>query len=311
MQRALITGAAGFSGRHLATMLTTAGNEVVGAGHGTAAGPWSRYATVDMRSATAVRNLIEDVRPEVVFHLAGRLRGTEAELQAHNTAATEHLCSALTAVAPRARLVLAGASAEYGPGRDCGTPFDEGSPCAPSLPYGKSKLAATRHALAVAERTGLDVRVARPSNLLGGGLSTQVVAGSLVAQLAECALHGRPFVVRTGDLRTMRDFVDIEDVCRGYVALARYQGPGRIFNLAAGICHPIRTIVDILQHEVRAPIEVQREPGLVQTGAVDRVELTAAAATSAFGFCTRVSLRESIARMWQTASDAMAAELAS
>lgn len=312
--RCLVTGAAGFTGRHLARMLTALGHDVTGTGRrepeaGDA--PWQRFVKADLGSAAAVRQMVADERPDVVFHLAGVLRGTEAELLANNSKPVEHLCKAAAAAKTPVRLVLAGSSAEYGPGTFDGPPFDETSPCAPTLPYGKSKLLATQHALLCAEKNGLEVRIARPSNLLGAGLSTWLVAGSLVAQLAECVQNGRPLVVRAGDLTAQRDFVDVEDVCRGYLALATHTGPRRIFNFAADHCFPIRTLVDILQHEVAAPIDVLRDPELMRPGSADRVAITAAAAAAELGFRRHVSLRESIARMWQAAIEPQASELTS
>lgn len=312
MKRCLVTGAAGFTGRHLAASLAAAGHEVIGTGRrALAAGPWQRWVQADLTDSARVQALLAEVEPDVVFHLAGLLRGTDAELTAHNLQPVVHLCAALARRRSAVRLLLAGSSAEYGPHAADAPPFDEDSPCAPVQPYGRSKLAATQHALQRVAKDGIDVRIARPTNLLGRGLSPALVAGSLVAQLADCLQRGAPFVVRVGELAAQRDFLDVEDACRGYVALAKYEGPGRIFNLAADACFPIRTLVDILQHEVSAPIDVQRDPELLRGAVADRVAVTAAAAAKALGFRRHVSLRESIARMWQAAVDELPTEVAS
>lgn len=312
MMRCLVTGAAGFSGRHLAAMLTAAGHEVVGTGRATGApGPWRRWLRADLTDGERVRSLLADAEPDVVFHLAGLLRGSDDELMVHNVRPVEHLCHALGKHGAPVRLVLAGSSAEYGPHSLDAPPFDEASPCAPVQPYGRSKLAASQHALRCASKDGIDVRIARPTNLLGPGLSPTLVAGSLVAQLADCLASGAPFAVRVGELTAQRDFLDVEDACRGYVALAKYQGPDRVFNFGADECFPIRTLVDILQHEVGAPIAVHRDPELLRGSTADRVAVSSAAATKALAFRRHVSLRESIARMWQAAVDNLPTELAS
>jgi len=309
MKRVLVTGAAGFTGRHLCGALGDRGFDVVAAGRSRpeADGPWTRFVAVDLRDEARVQKLIADTKPDVVFWLAGLLRGTEAELVEHNTTPVEHVCKALAGKGKAVRLVLAGSSAEYGPTRGDGAPFTETSPCEPSLPYGKSKWLATRAALAANERTGLDVRIARPTNVLGPGLSTHLLAGSLVAQLAERLARDEAFTIRAGDLTAQRDFVDVEDVCRGYVALAEYTGRHRVFNFAADQCFAVRTIVDILQHEVAAPIHVERDPSLGHPGSPDRVAVSAALAIDELGFRRHVSLRESIARMWRAAALAVAA----
>lgn len=297
----LVTGATGCIGRHVAAMATAAGHHVVATGRTAADGPWRSFVTADLRDEKRVAALVRENTPDVVFHLAGLLRGSEAELAATNTAPVGFLCDAIAAHGPRTRLVLAGSSAEYGMSRGDAPAFGEDAPCAPDNAYGRSKLRATERALA-ASRRGVDVRIVRASNVLGAGLSDRLVAGSLVAQLADCLRQGRAFAVRAGELTAQRDFVDAEDLARAWLALAAYRGPHRVFNIAAGECFPVRTIVDILQHEVGEPIDVHRDPALgTQSAPADRVAISPALAAAELGFRRHVSLRESIARMWQAA----------
>ncbi|MBL8748517.1 MAG: NAD(P)-dependent oxidoreductase [Planctomycetes bacterium] len=298
MKHALVVGATGFFGRHLAAALDAAGVDVTACGRTAGEGPWRQFVALDVRDAASVRDLLGGTKADVVFWLAGRLRGSDADLAAVNVAPVANACAAIARRRERPRLVLAGSSAEYGPGTPDAAPFHEDSPCAPTMPYGRSKLAATRTALDAAAKDGIDVRVVRPSNLLGPGLSEELAIGSFVAQLAACKRADRPFVVRAGELTAQRDFLDVEDACRGLVALASYDGPMRVFNLAADACFPMRTIVDILQHEVAAPVEVLRDAERVRESTTDRVAITAAAAGRELGFRRHVSLRESIARMW-------------
>lgn len=297
----LVTGATGCIGRHVAAMATAAGHHVVASGRTAAEGPWASFVAADLRDEKRTAALVRENEPDVVFHLAGLVRGSEAELTAANTAPVGFLCDAIAARGPRTRLVLAGSSAEYGQTRGEAPPFTESATCAPETAYGRSKLRATERALTAAG-SGVDVRIVRASNVLGAGLSDRLVAGSLVNQLAGCLRQGRAFAVRAGALTAQRDFVDAEDLARAWLALATYRGTHRVFNVAAGECFPVRTIVDILQHEVGEPIDVHRDPALgTQSAPADRVAISPALAAAELGFRRHVSLRESIARMWQTA----------
>ncbi|EQD73211.1 NAD-dependent epimerase/dehydratase, partial [mine drainage metagenome] len=120
---ALVTGAEGFIGSRLVNALLDDGEEVTaGLYH-----PTGRYEPVqrakafplDVTQAEEVRRLIAEVRPEVVYHLAGMSnpmlswsRPTDA--LGINVGGTLHLLDALRAEGVRARVFLAGSSAEYG-----------------------------------------------------------------------------------------------------------------------------------------------------------------------------------------------------
>ncbi len=298
----LITGAAGFFGRHLAAMVARAdAGSVVGVGRSEAVGSWTRFAVADMRDAAAVHRVVAAVHPTRVFHLAGLLRGSASELMAHNATPVPHLCEALAKTNPQARLVVVGSAAEYGAGRTDGAPTPENWPCQPVTPYGVSKLVATQLALAHGERLGLSVCVARPANLLGPGLRPELVVGSLVAQLAACQRAGQPAVVTVGDVHAQRDFLDVDDACRGLLMLARDTGSHRIVHLASGRCHSIRAVIELLQVVLGTTIEVRGEATLAVGASPAIVRLSTELAATALGFHASIPLRASLQRMWDAA----------
>src|SRR6516165_12452371 len=69
MGGALVTGAAGFTGRYVVRALQSKGFRVVGAGLGT--GPASNWISCDLTDTSAVNDAIAQVMPKVVVHLAG------------------------------------------------------------------------------------------------------------------------------------------------------------------------------------------------------------------------------------------------
>lgn len=300
-QRVVITGAAGFLGRHLAAMAVAAGDVVTGIGRHAAAGPWQHFVVCDVGDETGLRDAFAAARPDVVVHAAGILRGSAQELLAANAMPVPGLCAALHETMPTARLCLAGSSAEYGAGRTDGGPTTEDWPCAPERAYGVSKLAATRLAFAHAQRTGQTVVVARLANLIGPGMPSHLVVGSLLAQLAACRQRGARYVVRVGDVAVQRDFLDVEDACRGLLLLARGPGPSRVVNLASGTCVSIARVLELLQGVVGAPIEAVPDADALAVPGPAVVRLSTALA-AAVGFQPVVSLTESLARLWGAAT---------
>jgi nucleoside-diphosphate-sugar epimerase len=299
-QRILVTGATGCLGRAVAARATAAGDEVVGVARSERPGPWQRFVAVDVGDEVALRARLREIRPDVVVHAAGQLRGTPAELLAANAAPIPGLCEALHAANPAARLVVVGSSAEYGSGRQDGGGTDERWPCAPDRPYGVSKLVATKTALAHGERLGLRVRVARLANLIGPGLSPQLAAGTVVAQAAACRAGSQPLRVALGDTSARRDFLDVDDAARGVLAIAAYAGPMVVFNLCRGECHTIADVVAARAAIAGERIDVVAAPAPPPAGPAI-VRLGGRAAAAALAFQARVSLELSLAAAWRAA----------
>lgn len=296
----LLTGAAGFLGRHVAEALAArGGDEVVAVLRRMTTGPWRQCAVVDLRDGALVRDLVGRVAPDVVLHLAGRTHGSAAELVADNTLATANVVDAVAALRPQARLVVAGSAAEYGAEHDADAVLHEHDPCAPRHPYGVTKLAATRLALGP-PGGGRSVAVARLANLLGPGLSPRLLPGALVQQLAACRRAGQPFTVHVGARMPRRDYVDVDDAARALLALVDGSATG-VFHVASGVCHSVDELIEVLQQLVGAPIVVAEDARLRSPGTAAAVRLSTAAAATAIGFSARTGLRESLARMWATA----------
>src|SRR5271170_5582563 len=75
-RRALLTGLSGFLGHHLARRLVASNIEVV---CGLANPTIDKTGRVDVRDRGAVRALLESTQPEVIYHLAGRIKTDEPE----------------------------------------------------------------------------------------------------------------------------------------------------------------------------------------------------------------------------------------
>src|SRR6476619_3871719 len=132
MLKALIVGARGFCARHLAERLRNPSQvRRIGLARGPApdGAPFDEWHAVDLRDGVAVARAIAAIAPDWVFHVAGVVAAPAAELYQANTLGTVHLLEALREHAPRARILLVGSAAEYGP--DAALPVAEDSPCRP------------------------------------------------------------------------------------------------------------------------------------------------------------------------------------
>src|ERR1041384_1540511 len=143
--RILVTGAGGFVGDHLLSVLHAAGHEVIG----TSLRPWTppvpvETVVLDVRDAAEVRKLLEACHPNGVIHLAAQAsvrRSWEAsdETFAVNVGGASHLFEGLEAF-PDTRVLLVGSAQEYG-GGGLGRPLVETDPLQPHSPHAVSKVA--------------------------------------------------------------------------------------------------------------------------------------------------------------------------
>jgi UDP-glucose 4-epimerase len=238
-RRILITGAAGFVARRLATELVTAGHDVHGTlrpgGLGDAPEGVEPHP-VDLAAADAVHRLVRAVRPEWVFHLAARVTGDRrldhaAALLLGTLAPTVHVVDAL-ARAGCERLVITGSMEEPGRG--------EPATAAPGSPYAAAKWAGSSVARLYHALYGLPVVVARLFLVYGPGQrDTTKVVPFVITSL----LRGESPPLSSGARAV--DWIHVDDVVRGLTAAAAHPGlEGRTVELGSGHLVTIREVVE-------------------------------------------------------------------
>jgi len=255
-RRILITGAAGFVGRHLSRTLRRVfpNSEIVA----------SRF---DLTDGAAVDAEIFAVRPDACVHLAavsavGAARDDPDAAWRVNLHGTLGLAQALLAHVPACVLLFASTADAYGGSFRSGAVLDEAAVLAPQNLYGATKAAADL-ALGAMVGDGLRVLRVRPFNHTGPGQSGNFVVPAFARQVARIAAGLQAPVVQTGALDPLRDFLDVRDVCAAYAAcLARADDlpAGTILNIASGTPRRIGDVLDDLLAlaGVRADIATDR-----------------------------------------------------
>lgn len=228
---ALVTGGAGFIGRHLCAALLRDAWAVRVCGR--SARPDNLPAAVehqriDLAAATAadMAGLCEGVG--VVFHLAGATssRSTPEQMHEVNVGGTGRLLEA-AARAGVDRFVHASTSSVYGSRVALPQPVTEDAPCHPSPGYGETKWQAEQLVWAA----DLPATVLRPTTVYGPGAVKLLASTALDAALERCA--GLESFAVPEDPVELR-MVHVDDVVAALRHLAAAeQAPGRAFNLCA------------------------------------------------------------------------------
>ncbi|NLX97761.1 MAG: NAD-dependent epimerase/dehydratase family protein [Rhodopirellula sp.] len=301
--RILITGACGFTGRHLIARLAIerpAAITGLGVGNRPAPTGWTHVAC-DLTDEAAVDREVAAARPEVVFHLAGAIRAASADaFRRINVEGFRNLCSALRRMAQRSgrpvRMVAVGSAAEIGSAGMSHPPVNEDVACVPESDYGRSKWEATQLALAEPPDGLLQIVVARAFNLIGPGQGDASAPGSFARQVLAVAA-GRSAAVKCGRLDTRRDFVDVRDAAEAYLALARHGRPGQVYNVCAGRSHRIGDLLDYLIDAVGGRIPVVAESLPARQGDVADIFGDHAKIVEQTGWQPRISIEQSLSEL--------------
>jgi GDP-4-dehydro-6-deoxy-D-mannose reductase len=271
--KALVTGICGFAGSHLADHLLSEGEEVFGIrlpGEPTDnLEPIMERLTLveaDVTDRKSVEDLVRDVGPGAVYHLAGYSSVGEAwknleDVLRVNTMGLVNLVQAgrVTGSPP----VLAVGSGEmYGEVPSARQPIGEDNPLSPVNPYALSKLWQEEAALFFHRAEGYPVYITRPFNHTGPRQAPRFACPDFARQLAEIEAGRKEPVLKVGNLDARRDFLDVRDVVSAYRLVLSRGRPGVPYNIASGKARTIRDILDLLiglcRVEVRVEVEEER-----------------------------------------------------
>jgi UDP-glucose 4-epimerase len=302
MTRALVTGGAGFIGSHLADRLLAEGHEVAilddfSTGLRANVPDGARLYESDLCDTPAVRTLLREFRPELVFHLAAQMdvrrstREPEFDAKVNVLGGLGLLREAIGAGVRRVVYASTG-GAVYGDVDPARLPVKETEVPYPISEYGASKLS-FEHYLSVYESRGeIEYVALRFPNVYGPRQRPDGEAG-VIAIFSGRMLRGEEVFI-FGDGSKTRDYVYVGDVVEANMRAAG--GPsGVVANLGWG-----REVADIdIFRAVAEATGYPRKPTFspARPGEVARICLDASLARATWGWCPTVSLEAGVRRV--------------
>ncbi len=270
--KSLITGIGGFAGGHLARHLLEFPDTLL---VGTTYLPAERYPGLaeagvelhhlDLTDEEAVYRLLQDTRPDYIYHLAAKSFVPDSfenpwDTLSNNIRAQLNILHSMVRLDLDARILIVASAHEYGMIAPEENPVDENQPLRPTNPYSVSKV--TQDMLGLQYHYSHDVAAVRvrPFNHIGPGQSKQFVAPAFASQIAAIERGEQEPVLYVGNLEGRRDFTDVRDVVRAYRLALTLGEPGEVYNIGSGEAHSIQELLDILLHMTDAPIEVRVDP---------------------------------------------------
>ena len=287
-QRVLVTGGNGFIGSHLCHRLCQEGAEVhaVYRSQRPAGFDDPRWWQADLADLGEVKKIVDEVRPEVIFHLASHVKGApgfEHVLPTFrsNLQSTVNLLVVAAETNCR-RVILTGSLAE--PEVDHGETF-------PSAPYAAAKWASSGYARMFHALYKLPVVIARVFMVYGPG---QMDFTKLIPYVTLSLLQGKTPKISSGG--RLVDWIYVSDVVDGFLALAQAGGvEGATLDLGTGELVSIRGIVEQLVVSIGGGANA--EFGALPDRPLEPTRLAKTAETFArIGWKPQVSLQEGLRR---------------
>ena len=161
----------------------------------------------------------------------------------------------------------------------------------PLSTYGASKLACEALGYSYTKSYGLDIRNLRFTNIYGPYCEKKE---SVVARFIRNILNNEPIKVRDNGLMK-RDFIYVDDVCEGILAMARNGYPGLTLQFGQGYSKSLKEIVEILQSH-KSEFEIVYTNSL--KGEVSNVTCDIGKAIKLINWKPKVNLEDGIKQTW-------------
>jgi UDP-glucose 4-epimerase len=270
-EKAVVTGAAGFIGSHLAEELLKSGFEVVGIDSLT------DYYDIRLKQLNLdlltphdgfqfIAKSINDVDLEAlldgvdyVFHQAAQAGvraswGTRFEDYIDcNVRATQKLCEAAKNK-PLKKFVYASSSSVYGDTDQL--PMSEAGPVRPVSPYGVTKLDAENMCLLYRKSDGLPAVCLRYFTVYGPRQRPDMA----IHRFLRGAMNGSAVEVY-GNGEQTRDFTFVSDIVEANILAMRYEGEETLFNIGGGSRVSVNHVLDLIGRYAKGEFDVRYKDG--------------------------------------------------
>ncbi len=292
--RAIITGAGGFVGGHLAQHLTACGDAVLGLSRfpgqplaeGESLGHSARWLSWDLAQDLPLRSPhqqaasfseLEAFSPAYIYHLAalsdprqcGDDQPTPQAVEI-NVNGTQRVLQLAAQLATKPRVIIVSSCHVYAKVQPWQALVDEQAPTEPASGYGRSKYAAEQLALQAA--AAQEVVVARPFHHTGPGQQPRYMVpewAQRLTHLEQLGLQDQPLEIRTAD--AYLDLSDVRDIVRAYRLLAQLGQVGGVYNVGSGVAvrsgEVATQLIDLsgIKRGIRQTHPAERQEPIAQT----------------------------------------------
>lgn len=290
-KRATVTGGAGFLGTRVVDQLKACGADKVSV---------VRSKDYDLRDVNAIRRMLNDMKPEVLIHLAARVGGIGANRAHPAEFFYDNLIMGTQLFheswrAGVAKFVAVGTVCAYP--KFTSVPFKEedlweGYPEETNAPYGLAKKMLLVQSQAYRQQYGFNSIFLLPVNLYGPGdnfdLNTSHVIPALIRKCLEAKERGENKILVWGTGNVSREFLYVEDAAEGILLAAERYNSSEPVNLGSGFEITVRKLVDLVARLTGFDGSIEYDPS--RPDGQPKRRLDTSKAKKFFGFRAKTSL---------------------
>jgi GDP-4-dehydro-6-deoxy-D-mannose reductase len=264
MKKVLIFGVAGFVGSYLVKEFLEHGYQVFGSDkvEKFSLGEFFDYKKGDLLIADVVKDIVQEVTPDIVINLAavssvGQSWAIPQMTMSVNVIGALNVLEAARACKDMPKVMFIGSSEEYA---SSDKPIDEKSPLDANNPYGISKMAQERFAELYCHRYGMKIYCVRSFNHTGIGQREGFAIPSFCKQVADIERSGQAGVIKVGNLEAKRDFSNVKDIVRAYRMIVESAECAKIYNVGSGKAYSLKELLEYIISLSTQKITVMEEP---------------------------------------------------
>lgn len=266
--KSLVIGAAGFVGGYLIEELNNSGHSVF-ATKLTFEQIYSECDGIfdlDVTDSEAVFTLVNDLRPDKIFHLAAQ-SSVKASWDKPELTIRVNVLGALNLLEACRKLkdeyfptiLMIGSAEEYGKVSPDACPITEEQTCSPANIYALTKNAQNGLGKIYADAYKMNIINVRAFNHTGPGQATAFVVSDFCSQVAAIERGEKKPEISVGNLEASRDFTDVRDIVRAYSLLAEKGRCGQTYNVGSGKAVKISQVLDIILSQSKCKITVLQD----------------------------------------------------
>jgi GDP-4-dehydro-6-deoxy-D-mannose reductase len=273
----LVTGATGFVGFYMLEYLRDNGVDFYGTYFNEPFDDFKNIfsdykkftSSLDLKDKNAVRELIANVNPDAIIHLAALASPNDSwdileEMLTNNMLSQLNILEAVRNVSPKIKVITVSSGQVYGAVKPNEIPLTEEHSIKPNNPYASSKVFQETLSTQYFYNYGIPTVILRPLNHIGPRQTGNFAIPSFVKQIVDIEKGLKEPIIKVGNLDAKRDFLDVRDVCEAYYLAVIKALPGEAYNLGSGKAYRMKEILEILISYSKVDIKIEVDKNLLR-----------------------------------------------